>query len=156
LITEQMLGDGLIIAGGPNPDNETYTVKFKPGAGQWTALGIHVVQDESLPADRFARGSGLFVLTEVEVGKSTKTCKPSFVLATADGFGQQVENPAMAAIDGNPKTGWGVSFGDGRDVFLALRFAGKVKTRTESVMTVRLHHDSNLRKATIGRFRLAL
>ena len=32
-------GNGLVVAGGPNPDNETYTVTFKPGAGTWTALG---------------------------------------------------------------------------------------------------------------------
>ena len=63
LITEQIIGDGLVIVSGANPDNETYTVKFKPGKGEWTSLGIHVVQDESLPADRFARGSDRFVLS---------------------------------------------------------------------------------------------
>ena len=38
---------GLIVASGPNPDNETYVVQLKPGAGTWTALGIDVQQDES-------------------------------------------------------------------------------------------------------------
>ena len=29
----------LIIASGPNPDNETYTVTFQPGAGKWRRWG---------------------------------------------------------------------------------------------------------------------
>ncbi len=160
LITEQIIGDGLVVAGGANPDNETYTVSFKPGGGEWTALGINVVQDESLPADRFARGADRFVLTEIEAelspGSGAGPQSLNFVLATTDGFGQQVENPAMAAIDGDSKTGWGISFGDGRDGFIALRLAQKIKTHPDSIVTVRMRHDSKWRKATIGRFRLAL
>lgn len=160
LITEEITGDGLVVASGANPDNETYTITFKPGAGDWTALGVQAVQDESLPADRFGRGSDRFVLTEVEAevspGGAGRPQRLSFALATTDGFGQQIENPAMAAIDGDPKTGWGISFGDGRDGFLALRLAQKVRTEAGSVVTVRLRHDSAWRRAVLGRFRLAL
>ena len=59
-------GNGLIVASGPNPDNETYTVTFKPGAGSWTALGLELVQDESLPGLRVARGADRVVITEME------------------------------------------------------------------------------------------
>jgi hypothetical protein len=184
LVTEEIIGDSLVVVGGANPDNDTYTVKFKPGAGEWTALGVEVVQDESLPGNRFARGGDRFVLTEVEAGLETErwrdgenerrrerkkeetssslrlSVSPSlrlpFVLATTDKFGEQAENHAMNAIDGNPKTGWGASFGDQRSAFIALRFAQKVKTHDDSVISVRLRHDSGWRKATIGRFRLAL
>src|SRR5437667_12040562 len=63
----------------------------------------------------------------------------------------------MAAIDGDPKTGWGVSmYGESGDLFLALRFAEAVRTQADSVITVRLRHDSEFRRATIGRFRIAL
>jgi hypothetical protein len=78
------------------------------------------------------------------------------VLATTDGFGEAPENPPMAAIDGDPTTGWGVSDGEGKNPFLALRFAVPVKTVAASVITVRLRHDSALRRATVGRVRLAL
>src|SRR6202011_2389773 len=37
--SERAPGNGLVVAGGFNPDNTTYTVHFKPGAGDWTALG---------------------------------------------------------------------------------------------------------------------
>ena len=159
LVTEEITGDGLVVASGANPDNETFTVTFRPGAGTWTALGVQAVQDESLPADRFARGSDRFVLTEVEAEAADVAGRPQrlrFTLATTDGFGQQIENPAMAAIDGDAKTGWGISFGDGRDGFLALRLAEPLRTEAGTIVTVRLRHDSAWRRAVMGRFRLAL
>jgi len=64
LHSEQKRGDGLVVASGPNPDNETYVVTLKPGNGSWMALGIDVFQDESLPGNRVARGADRFVLTE--------------------------------------------------------------------------------------------
>ncbi len=160
LHSERRPGEGLVITSGPNPDNETYTVTFKPGAGAWTALGVDIPQDESLPGNRLSRGADRFVLTEVEAeltsAASPAAEKLSFVLATTTGFGQGQENPAMAAIDGNPKTGWGQWYGEQRNAFIALRFAEKIRTGPDSVITLRLHHDSDLRRATIGRFRVAL
>ncbi|MDQ3649526.1 MAG: DUF1549 domain-containing protein, partial [Acidobacteriota bacterium] len=197
IITERIPGDGLVVASGDNPEKEIYTITFRPGAGVWTALGIEVVQDDSLPGDRFARGADRFVLTEVEAelldcalrtadcglrnkgdsrspaGRKTEVRRRKsgevshsalstqhsalrFILATTDGFGQQIENPATAAIDGNHKTGWGVSENDGRSAFIALRFGKKLQTEADSLITVRLRHESDIRRATIGRFRLAL
>jgi hypothetical protein len=159
LASERKRGDGLVIASGPNPDNETYVVKFKPGAGAWTALGIDILQDESLPGNRLARGADRFVLTEVEAevaDGAAEAKKVPFVLATTTGFGEWQENPPMAAIDGDPKTGWGVSFGEHHNAFLALRFGQKVHTGPDAVVTVILHQDSDWRRATIGRFRVAL
>ncbi|MGE0127162.1 MAG: PSD1 and planctomycete cytochrome C domain-containing protein [Blastocatellales bacterium] len=160
LLTERIKGDGLIVASGANPDNETYTVTFKPGAGEWAALGVEVVQDESLPANRLARGADRFALTEAEAeissGAKGAARKLDFILATTDGAGQHPENHAMSAIDGDAKTGWGSSFTDGRGSFIALRFAQKLQTSADSIITVRLRHDSELRRATIGRFRIAL
>ncbi len=153
-------GNGLVVASGPNPDNETYTISFRPGTGTWTALGVQVIQDESLPGNRLARGSDRFVLTEVEArisadGKLPATKAP-FVLATTNGFGETGEHPPMAAIDGDPKTGWGQDDADGVSPFLALRFAQSIKTGPATVITVYLRQDSPLRRATIGRVRLAL
>src|SRR5262249_17954192 len=66
LNTDTKPGDGLIVASGANPDRETYVVTLKPGAGSWRQLGIDVVQDESLPGARYARGADRFLLSEVE------------------------------------------------------------------------------------------
>ena len=62
----------------------------------------------------------------------------------------------MAAIDGDLKTGWGMSFGEHRNPFLALRLGKKLETGPDSIITVRLRHESQYRRATIGRFRIAL
>ncbi|MBI2680224.1 MAG: PSD1 domain-containing protein [Candidatus Solibacter usitatus] len=160
LVTRRVPGNGLIIASGPNPDNEMYTVTFKPGEGAWTALGLEVDSDESLPGAAVARGADRFVVSELEAELSLDGAQPaqklSFILATTNA-NPAADLPAMGAIDGNPKTGWGVStYGGVRDPFLALRFPEKVKTRANSVITVRLHQSSEYRRATIGRFRLAL
>ena len=160
LVTQRGPGNGLVVVSGPNSDNETYTIRFKPGAGIWTALGVQAIQDESLPGNRLGRGADRFILTEVEAVLSVDGNGPgqklSFVLATTRGSGEPRENPPMAAIDGDPGTGWGGATGDGRSPFLALRFAKPVKTRAASVITVHLRHDSLLRRTTIGRLRFAL
>jgi hypothetical protein len=149
----------LIVASGQNPDEETYTVEFKPGKGAWTALGVDVHQDESLPGNRLSRGADRFVLTEVHgnvAAPGQPARKLAFVLATSTGFGQPIDHPAMAAIDGDAKTGWGVAYGESRNAFLALRLKEKLTTGPDDIVTLQLHQNSPLRRATIGRFRVAL
>jgi uncharacterized protein DUF1553/uncharacterized protein DUF1549/cytochrome c len=154
LSAERKRGDGLIVASGPNPDNEIYTVEVRPGAGTWTALGIDVYQDENLPGARLARGADRFVLSEVEAEFAGE--RIPLVLATSTGFGQHPDSPPMAAIDGNPKTGWATGLAEGRNVMIAIRFGRAVTTKADSVMTIRLRQESDIRRATIGRFRVAL
>ncbi len=160
LETRREPGNGLVVVSGPNPDNETYAIRFKPGPGTWRALGVQAVQDESLPGNRLGRGADRFILTEVEAGLSANEKGPeeklSFVLATLYESGERAKNPPMGAIDGDPATGWGSTSSNGSSPFLALRFAEPVKTDASSVLTVRLRHDSLLRRTTIGRLRLAL
>jgi hypothetical protein len=153
---ERKPGGGVVIASGPNPDTETYTVTFKPGEGAWTALGVHIVQEDSLPGERLARGADRVIVTEVDAEMAGR--KLNFVLATQNNKSDiSPDVPAMAAIDGDPKTGWGISGpGDNTDLVLALRFAEKLHTQKDSVITVRLHQDSEIRRATIGRFRIAM
>ena len=145
---ERKRGDGLIVASGPIPDNDTYTVELRPGAGTWTALGLDLHSDETLPGNGLARGADRFVLTEVDAELRGK--KIPLVLATANKTDVHVDAPAMAVIDGDPATGWSEGH------MLALRFGAKVTTQADSVITVRLHQDSPIRRAVIGRFRLAL
>ena len=66
LIPETKPGNGLIVASGANPDNETYIVTLHPGQGSWTALGVDVEEDDSLPGNGISRGADRFVLTGVE------------------------------------------------------------------------------------------
>ncbi len=165
LNTDTKPGDGLVVASGANPDRETYLVTLKPGPGTWRQLGLDVVQDESLPGARYARGADRFLLSEVEAeladgGQPAK--RLTFTMATVNDTAPAVSSindpsmPPLAAIDGNPKTAWGIRFGEARNPFLALRFADAVTTTADSTIVVTLRHESDLRRATIGRFRLAL
>ncbi len=155
MTTSRGPGNGLIIASGPNPDNETYTVQFKPGAGTWRQLGIELVQDEALPGIHVARGADRVVLTEIDAAAGPRHV--GFSGGTANLRNPSPEYPPLAAVDGNPKTGWAeASYNDVEQAFLALRFAEPVKTDADTVMTVRIHQDSDFRRATLGRFRLAL
>jgi hypothetical protein len=148
-------GNGLVVASGPNPDTETYTVTFRPGSGSWTALAIELLQDESLPGLRIARGADRVVITEVEA--SVEGRRAGFSTGMSNLASPSPVNPPAAAIDGDPKTGWAeVVYTDVSKPVLVLRFAMPVETAAESVMTVRLHQDSEFRRATAGRFRVAL
>lgn len=160
LVTERKPGNGLVVAGGPNPDNDTYTIRFAPGAGTWTALGLEVVQDETLPGMRVARGSDRLVITEIEAELSeggAAARKLKFSLATDSlNFPSKHYHP-VHAIDGDPRTGWGVdTYGENSNLFLALRFQERLTTTNASVIMVRIRHDSEYRRATTGRLRLAL
>ena len=155
LVSEKKVAPGVIIASGTTPDNDTYVVTLRPGTGEWTALGVEIVQDEKLAGVRVARGSDRLMLTEVEAEVNGKPLK--FSLATASNQFPVPGLPAMAAIDGNPKTGWGTSiYGENRNLMLALRFEQKLTTTAATVLTVRLKHDGDPRRAVTGRFRLAL
>jgi uncharacterized protein DUF1553/uncharacterized protein DUF1549/cytochrome c len=157
--SERMPGDGLVVATGPNPDNETYTVEFKPGAGLWTSLGIYIAQDESLPGLRVSRGADRLVITEIEAEASNGGAprKLPFASGMSNLNQRAADYPELAAFDGDPKTGWAVAgYNEVTKVMLALRFTQPVRTEAGTVMTVRMHHDSTFRRATTGRFKLAL
>jgi len=152
---ERKPGDGLVVASGPNPDNETYTVTLKPGAGEWTMLGLEIVQDESLPGIRVARGADRLVLSELDAALDKTPLH--FSAAISNLKNPAKEYPAIAAVDGDSRAGWAVNtYNETTKVFLALRFAQALRTTTDSGLTVRLHHDSEIRRAVTGRFRLWL
>jgi hypothetical protein len=151
-------GPGLVIVEGPNPDNDTYTVTLRPGAGIWTSFGLEIDTDASLPGADISRGSDRFVISEIDAAYSPDGRGPGkkipFVLAYSTvpptaGF------PAMAVLDGNPKTGFGIA-GAAKQPFLILRLAEPLRTSPASHLIVRVHQDSDYRQATIGRFRVAV
>ena len=63
-------GPGLVVVDGPNPDNETYTVTLRPGAGIWTSVGLEVDTDASLAGADISRGSDRFVISEIDAACS--------------------------------------------------------------------------------------
>src|SRR6185312_14516711 len=125
------------------------------GAGNWKALGLELVQDESLPGIRLARGADRVVISELEAEINGK--RIPFLSGMANVSNQASEHLPIAAFDGDPKTGWAVStYNEVPQVMLALRLTRPLETAADSVITVRLRQDSEFRRATAGRFRIAL
>jgi hypothetical protein len=148
-------GNGLVVASGLNPDNETYTVTFKPASGTYTAFGLEVVQDDTLPSNGISRGGDRLVVTEVEALHGKKALQ--FVSATSNVSDPSWEQPPLSAIDNDPNTGWGVlTYGENKNPFLALRLKEAFTANGTETITVKIRHDSITRKAVIGRFRVAL
>ncbi|KAB2644411.1 MAG: DUF1553 domain-containing protein [Verrucomicrobia bacterium] len=148
--------DNLILAGGKNPDNETYTITFQPGAGAWRGLRLHIFTDEQYAGNRVARGGTGFIVTEAEVlagnTESPSAVKLAHVVTSseAEGF------PALAMLDGRRETGWGNPIGHSSEQQAAFHFAEPLVAASDTVVTVRLRHDHDQRKVTIGKFRLSL
>jgi hypothetical protein len=137
--------DSLLVAGGKNPDNSTYSVTIDAAAGPWTHLAIEVQADDGLPGANVARGADRLVLTGVEANVPFSLAATNTVFSTKD-------LPAMAVLDADTNSGWGVNtYGDPRTAVLSLRFA---KPFTGGPLTVRLRHDSAYRRAaSASRFR---
>ncbi len=154
LSTSISMGVGMISVDGPNPDNETYNVTIQPGAGKWASLGLETGQDDSLPGANISRGSERFVVTEIEAESGGVKLPFSFAFSdTAPVAG----STAMAAIDGDSKTGWAIgAVARGPKTMLMLRFARPIVTDASTRIVVHIHQDSELRRATIGRFRIAI
>lgn len=110
-------GPGMIVVGGPNPDNETYTVTLKPGPGLWSNVGIEVDSDLSLAGANVSRGSDRFIVTEVDAAYSADRRRPPKPTAFSLAYSVTKSTtgyPAMAAIDGDSQTGWGFFGGAGQ------------------------------------------
>jgi len=155
VVNEKQPGNGLVVVSGKNPDNDTYTVTMRPNPGTYTGLGVEVVQDDSLPGVRVARGAARLQITEVEATLGARALPFEFAMSSVSN--PTYETPPTSAIDNDPQTGWGVvTYGESRNLFLALRFVEPVTVAPGETITVQLRHDSPYRKATTGRFRLAL
>jgi len=150
-------GNGLVVASGENPENETYTITIAPGAGKWAQLGVQAVQDESLAGLGVARGADRLMISEIEAELLPSRKKLRFVTAASGIRMQNLDQNPLNAIDGAPGTGWGGSpYHDGVLPFLALRLSEPVTTDANSRIVIRLRHDTAYRRATTGRVRIAV
>ena len=81
-----------------------------------------------------------------------------FVIAASAGVSGSVEMSPASAIDGDLKTAW--SFGDfgtsASNPFAAFQLAEPLTTTSDTTIVIRVRQLSPVRRATLGRFRLAL
>jgi len=97
--------DGAILATGPNPATETYTLQFSGLPTGVTALRIEVLPDDSLPQKGPGRASnGNFVLSELTAKVRTAAGEQSVALQNATATYEQT-----GAAGGNPYGRWAVA-----------------------------------------------
>jgi hypothetical protein len=156
IVGEKRTGNGLIVASGSNPDNDAFTVTFRPGPGLWRALAIEAVQDDTNSGLRYARGADRFVMSSVSVQTNGRDVPLALATANTDNLSVLNDTPPMAALDGNAATGWGVSMHGGANVVLALRFAEPLRIAGGEEVVLKMRFDSAYRRAVIGRLRIAM
>ncbi len=100
--------DGSLLAGGPRPERDTYTVSAALPIARATALRVEVLADDSLPHRGPGRqDNGNFHLSELEVFAGEGNEKPVSIASTTADF-NQAQWGVERTIDGNPLTAWGV------------------------------------------------
>jgi hypothetical protein len=110
-----LLPDGSVLGSGDITKSDTYELKFRPGAGDITALRLEALPHASLPAHGpgltyYEGPKGDFFMGELQVsvnGRLVKIARASETYARNNFGGPNAPAvSAMAAIDGDPQTGW--------------------------------------------------
>lgn len=142
--------DGSVLATGPSPDTETYTLSAASDLKGITAFRLEVLPDNSLPEKGPGRHDGDFVLTEFQVtsgGQPVSLWNPSADISLT-------YNPIEAALDNDPSTGWSVAPQLGLAHVAVFETVPDTGLPGGTVFTFTLKQTSG-ENATIGRFRLS-
>lgn len=153
----ERLADGSIRAGGSRPDVDTYTITATPSLSRLTAIRLEVLADGTLPMSGPGRqDNGNLHLNEVEIQifrpGETKSVRAAIPQATAD-FNQAGWTIAHA-LDGDPKTAWGIYPEVGKDHEAVFELGTPIDLEPGSRLVVtlkQLHGAGHL----IGRCRLS-
>ena len=150
-----------ILASGPNPDNDTYTITGDfGGLSKVTALRLEALRHPTMTSGGLARSdSGNFVLTEIEVQVHQPGEPQPHPLKIASAVASYEQNgfPVSHAFDGNSRSGWAVWAGHPVDSNqqAVFRFAEAVPLKKGAVFTITLRHDSPHPNHNLGYFRLS-
>jgi hypothetical protein len=150
--------DGSLLAQGPRPETDVYTVVAACDLPEVTAVRLEVLSDPSLPMSGPGRAdNGNLHLSEFSVqlfGPSASKPEPiALKRATAD-FDQEGWT-IRHALDGNEKTAWGVHPREGESHTAVFEFEKRLKLVHGARLAVQLKQLHG-RGHVIGKFRLAV
>ncbi|HTU25913.1 MAG TPA: DUF1553 domain-containing protein, partial [Pirellulales bacterium] len=151
--------DGLILASGENPTNDTYTITAPVELDRLTGIQLEAQRHPSMTAGGLARSdSGNFVLTEIEIILHRPDAEPQLLKFTdaKASFSQGGFSP-LFTFDGNAASGWAVYDGGfvNRDHRAVWRVE-PVAAGPGSYLTITLRHDSIHKSHNLGYFRLSV
>jgi tetratricopeptide (TPR) repeat protein len=159
--TLTLLPDGSILAGGENPDEETYTLVSKLKASKVAAVRIETLTDPSLPRGGAGRDpNGYFLLDEVRAGllrPDDAKADPLPLRRAVASFGGQNGPLARYLIDGDRGTRWDPWPNTNRPQWVVLAPTGPVAAPEGARLSVELESiNPQWKKAALGRFRLSV
>jgi hypothetical protein len=152
--------EGSVLAGGPIPDRDSYTVTFKTEPGQAAVIRLEALTHDSLGSKGPGRTAhGNFVLSGIsatvkplaESGAASRDV--TFSSASADY--SQPNYPVAAALKPASGTGWGVGLGGNVDRTAQFYLSEPIDLPHGGEWTIKL--DFNLgTQHVLGRFRLSI
>jgi hypothetical protein len=165
--------DNSLLAGGANPDKDSYTIVARTDLRNIRAVRLEVLGDPSLPAGSPGRSEdiGNFVLSQIRLSAGpqidfTLAAPVTFQSATADysqrGF------PVAAAIDGKGASGWAIGIENARSRWSVMRkgddpsHTATFQTKSPidfpdgTILTFTLDQLSGSKSHNLGRFRLSV
>lgn len=149
--------DGVILASGPNPANDTYTILVTPQVSRIAAFRLEALKHKSHTNGGLARSdSGNFVLTEFEVSVVREGQDQAVPLAQGEATYEQGNLKIINVFDGDPRSGWAVHEGRpvDREHAAVLRTKGVLELMPGDQLRIVLRHDSVHVSHNLGRFRL--
>jgi hypothetical protein len=160
--------DNSVLASGPKPDKDTYTVSFNQELKDVFGLRVEALPDASLPAQGPGRATnGNFVVTEVVARiKQADGKEQALTFVNAVASFEQADTTdknagkwsAASAIDGDPKgsnSGWAVLPEVGKNQRLVLAFDLPVSVGKGESLVVEIRQDHGAGSHTLGRFRVS-
>ncbi len=161
--------DQSVLASGPRPDQDTYTLHFTNALAGIVGLRLEVLPDDSLPQKGPGRsGNGNFVLTEIVARLARDGAEPrklpfQSARATHEQTTLAENNPyrawnAASVIDGDAKgdsAGWAVLPHVGQPQQLLLELREPVSLGAGEMLVVELQQRHGNGGHTIGAFRLS-
>jgi hypothetical protein len=153
--------DGSILASGPNPDQDVYTISFVANRNLG-ALKLDVLTDPSLPQTGPGRcPNGNVVVTGIEVehapASSPGTASPLKVVEALADYAQPNGNYSVKnVIDADVASGWATGSFDKRENRTAV-FAldGGTQVAAGDLVSVKFHFESQYAQHAFGHFRLS-
>ena len=157
--------DNTWLAGGTNPDHDTYEITAPLPAGIFTGVMVHTMPDPSLPGQSLGRYSnGNYVLSDIDAAISAPEMKEpleaQFTFAQAD-YEQKgweveyiVKDKPKRGKGSKNKQGWAVDGPTKKEPRTAVFACAPVTVPVNATVKITLRHDA-LAGHNIGRFSLS-
>ena len=166
--TLKVAPDGSVLAEGPNPATESYTLKFSELPAGVTAFRIDVLPHKSLPKQGPGRaGNGNFVLSEltirIENGDDVTAVELQNASASYEQTGAAGNHPygkwaVAAAIDGDsqgPTWGWAIMEQAGKPHHAIFETAADLTLPENARLSISMEQNHDNPGHNIGHFRIS-